>query len=87
MSVGDVIVVDKLTAEVGTTVELEPVMIVDGDKVITDKKELENKKVAVEVVGPAKGPKITIVKYKNKTGYRKRMGHRQKLTTVKVTGI
>ncbi len=87
VSVGDVIVVDKLTAEVGTTVELEPVMIVDGDKVITDKKELENKKVAVEVVGPAKGPKITIVKYKNKTGYRKRMGHRQKLTTVKVTGI
>ena len=87
VSVGDVIVVDKLTAEVGTTVELEQVMIVDGDKVITDKKELENKKVAVEVVGPAKGPKITIVKYKNKTGYRKRMGHRQKLTTVKVTGI
>ena len=87
VSVGDVIVVDKLTAEVGASVELEPVMIVDGDKVITDTKELENKKVTVEVVGAAKGPKITIVKYKNKTGYRKRMGHRQKLTTVKVTGI
>ncbi|QPK94455.1 50S ribosomal protein L21 [Actinomyces sp. zg-332] len=87
VSVGDVIVVDKLTAEVGTTVELEPVMIVDGDKVITNAKELESKKVTVEVTGAAKGPKITIVKYKNKTGYRKRMGHRQKLTTVKVTGI
>lgn len=87
VSVGDVIVVDKLTAEVGATVELQPVMIVDGEKVTTDAKELEKTKVTVEVLGATKGPKITIVKYKNKTGYRKRMGHRQKLTTVKVTGI
>ncbi|HEX4977838.1 MAG TPA: bL21 family ribosomal protein, partial [Nocardioides sp.] len=40
-----------------------------------------------EVLGATKGPKITILKYKNKTGYRKRQGHRQKYTQVKVTDI
>ena len=40
-----------------------------------------------EVLGATKGPKITILKYKNKTGYRKRQGHRQKYTQVRVTGI
>ncbi|MGN6300630.1 MAG: large ribosomal subunit protein bL21, partial [Angustibacter sp.] len=44
-------------------------------------------KVTAELVSPEKGPKITIMKFKNKTGYRKRQGHRQHLTRVKVTGI
>ena len=43
--------------------------------------------MTAEVVGAAKGPKIDIVKFKNKTGYRKRQGHRQHYTNVKVTGI
>ena len=43
--------------------------------------------MTVEVVAAAKGPKIDILKYKNKTGYRKRIGHRSKLTQVRVTGI
>ena len=43
--------------------------------------------VTVEVLGATKGPKIIIQKYKNKTGYKKRQGHRQKYTQVKVTGI
>ena len=43
--------------------------------------------VTAEVVEQTKGPKITILKYKNKTGYRKRMGHRAKLTQIRVTGI
>jgi large subunit ribosomal protein L21 len=43
--------------------------------------------VTAEVLGAAKGPKIRILKFKNKTGYRKRQGHRQKYTQVKVTGI
>ncbi|AOZ72733.1 50S ribosomal protein L21 [Boudabousia tangfeifanii] len=87
VSVGDVVVVDKLAAEVGETVDFQPLMLVDGDKVTTGSKELEKVKVSAEVVAPAKGPKISIIKYKNKTGYRKRMGHRQKLTTVKITAI
>ena len=87
VSVGDVVVVDKLVAEVGDTVDFQPLMLIDGDKVTTGAKELEKVKVTAEVLAPAKGPKISIVKYKNKTGYRKRMGHRQKLTKVKITGI
>ena len=43
--------------------------------------------MTAEIVDDTKGPKIVILKYKNKTGYRKRQGHRQKLTQVKVTGI
>ncbi len=87
VSVGDVVVVDKLAGEAGDTVELQPLMVVDGDKVTSDASELGKIKVTAEVVEPVKGPKISIIKYKNKTGYRKRQGHRQPLTKIKVTGI
>lgn len=87
VSVGDVVVVDKLAGEAGDTVELQPLMVVDGDKVTSDASELGKIKVTAEVVEPTKGPKISIIKYKNKTGYRKRQGHRQPLTKIKVTGI
>ncbi|GAA1645603.1 MULTISPECIES: 50S ribosomal protein L21 [Georgenia] len=87
VSVGDVVVVDKLTGEVGETVELEPIMLVDGDKVTTAAGDLDKVKVTAEIVRAEKGPKISIVKYKNKTGYRKRQGYRSKLTRLKVTGI
>jgi large subunit ribosomal protein L21 len=43
--------------------------------------------VTAEVIGNLRGPKIIIQKYKNKTGYKKRQGHRQELTRVKITGI
>ncbi len=87
VSEGDVIVVDRLKAEAGSKVELAPVLVVDGDKVTSDAKALAKVKVTAEVVRDEKGPKIDILKYKNKTGYRKRIGHRQALTRLKVTGI
>ena len=87
VSVGDIVVVDRLQAETGATVELAPLLLVDGDKVTSDAKSLSKVKVTAEVVRDERGPKITILKYKNKTGYRKRMGHRQDLTRLKVTGI
>ena len=83
VSVGDVVVVDKLAGEPGDTVELQPLMVVDGDKVTSDVSELGNVKVTAEIVAPRKGPKISMVKYKNKTGYRKRLGHRQKLMEIR----
>ena len=43
--------------------------------------------MTAEIVAEHKGPKIRILKYKNKTGYKKRMGHRQRYTRVKITGI
>lgn len=86
VSVGSILVVDKMVGEAGDKVELEPIMLVDGDKV-TSAADGIKAKVNAEIVSDEKGPKITIIKYKNKTGYRKRQGHRQKLTRLKVTGI
>ncbi|NLT54828.1 MAG: 50S ribosomal protein L21 [Actinomycetales bacterium] len=87
VSVGDVLTVDQLTGEPGSTVELKPLLLVDGDQVTSDSDTLAGVTVTAEIVAPAKGPKIRILKYKNKTGYRKRQGHRQRLTQIKVTGI
>ncbi len=87
VAVGDVIEIDKVASQVGDSVTLPVVMLVDGEKVTTGAEALGSATVTVEVVGATKGPKITILKYKNKIGYRKRQGHRQKYTQVKVTGI
>ena len=87
VAVGDVVEIDKVTQAEGETVSLPAVLLVDGDSVTTDAKALEKVSVTAEVLGQTKGPKIIIQKYKNKTGYKKRQGHRQKYTQVKITGI
>jgi large subunit ribosomal protein L21 len=87
VSVGDVLEVDRLPAEPGASLELPVLLLVDGESVTSDKSALAKATVTVEIVAETKGPKIDILKYKNKTGYRKRQGHRQKHTRVKVTGI
>jgi len=86
-SVDDVLTVDKLAGEAGSTVTLPAVLIVDGTKVITDSAELGRYEVTAEILGPVAGPKINMIHYKNKTGYRRRQGHRQKYTLVKITRI
>ena len=87
VSVGDVVVVDKLAEEIGSSVELQPLLLVDGDAITVDAAKLDKVSVKAEVVDSAKGPKISIIKYKNKSGYRKRQGHRQKMSVVKITEI
>jgi large subunit ribosomal protein L21 len=87
VAVGDVIEIDKVTTEVGQTLTLPVVLAVDGEAITSDAKALDKASVTVEVLGATKGPKIIIQKYKNKTGYKKRQGHRQKYTQVKVTDI
>ncbi len=87
VSVGDIVVVDRLAADEGATVELPALMLVDGKTVTTDAKALAKIKVTAKVVRDERGPKITIFKYKNKTGYRRRQGHRQDLTRLAITGI
>ena len=84
---GDVIEIEKLVAADGAEVSLPAILLVDGDKVTHEADALAKASVTAEVVAQTKGPKIRIHKYKNKTGYHKRMGHRQRLTQVKVTGI
>ena len=86
VSVGDVIEIDQ-KAEAGTSVSLPAVLLVDGDDVTSDSAKLAKVNVTAEVLGGTKGPKIIIQKYKNKTGYKKRQGHRQQYTQVKITGI
>jgi large subunit ribosomal protein L21 len=87
VAVGDVIEIDKVPGAVGDSVSLPVVLLVDGGDVTADASTLAGASVTAEVLGASKGPKITILKFKNKTGYRKRQGHRQHYTQVKVTGI
>jgi large subunit ribosomal protein L21 len=87
VAVGDVLEVEKLDAAAGSSVNLAAVLVVDGDAVTTAADALKATTVTAEVLGDTKGPKITIHKFKNKTGYHKRQGHRQPLTQLKVTGI
>jgi large subunit ribosomal protein L21 len=87
VAIGDVLEIDRLQAEPGASVELPVLLLVDGEVVTSDKAALARATVTVEVVAATKGPKIDILKFKNKTGYRKRQGHRQKHTRVLVTGI
>ena len=85
VAVGDVIEIDRTDVAVGETLTLPVVMTVDGEKVTAT--GLDKAGVTVEVLGATAGPKIVIQKYKNKTGYKKRIGHRQQLTQVRVTDI
>ena len=87
VAVGDIVEIDRVADEVGSSISLQPLMLVDGDAITTSTEALGKAKVTAEVLGETKGPKIRILKYKNKTGYKKRQGHRQKYTQVKVTGI
>ena len=88
VEVGDVILVNRLNAKKGDTVEFPAALVVDGSKVILGAKDLAKLTVKAEVVNDeAKGPKISIMKYKNKPGVARRKGHRQQLTLVKITAI
>ena len=95
VEVGDVILVNRLDAKKGDTVEFPVSLVVGGDKVTlaaadlakVDRISLMGGSTAEVVNDEAKGPKISIQKYKNKTGVARRKGHRQKLTIVKITAI
>jgi large subunit ribosomal protein L21 len=86
-AVDDVLTVDTLPGEVGSSVTLPAVLVVDDGKVVTDPGELDRYQVTAEILGAVAGPKINIVHFRNKTGYRRRMGHRQRYTQVRITGI
>jgi len=86
-AVDDVLTVDLLGGAVGSRLTLPAVLVVDDDTVISDPAQLDRYQVTAEIVGAASGPKISMIHYKNKTGYRRRVGHRQKYTQVRITGI
>ena len=77
VAVGDVLEIDRFEASPARRSRSRPLLLVDGETVTTDATRWPRSTVTAEVVEHTKGPKITILKYKNKTGYRKRQGHRQ----------
>lgn len=87
VAVGDVVVVNRVAGEPGSDLALPAVLLVDGAAVTSDPSALAKVTVTAQIVEHHRGPKIDILKYKNKTGYRRRQGHRQDLTAVKITDI
>lgn len=87
VEVGSIVVLDRIAADENGNVELIPVLLVDGEKITHGVKDLADVKVVAEVIGNERGPKIVIQKFKNKTGYKKRQGHRQEQTRIKITSI
>jgi large subunit ribosomal protein L21 len=83
---GQSLLVERLPADDGAKVKLEPLLFVDGDTVL-DGAELGKVNVEARVVGHERGPKLRVVKFKPKRGYRRRTGHRQDLTRIEVTQI
>jgi large subunit ribosomal protein L21 len=87
VAVDDVLTVEKIDDEPGAEISLPAVLLVDGNELTTDADALAAASITARVVEHTKGPKIRIHKFKNKTGYHKRQGHRQPLTKVQVTKI
>jgi large subunit ribosomal protein L21 len=68
-------------------VTFQPVLVVDGDDVLATPDQLSAASVSARVVGQTKGPKIVAFNYKPKSNQRRRWGHRQRYSTVEITGI
>jgi large subunit ribosomal protein L21 len=87
VGVGDELEIDRVSSAVGEKLELSPVMVVSDGKVTHDESALAATPVTAEVLAHTLGKKIKILKFKNKIGYRRRQGHRQRHTRVRVTSI
>ena len=83
VNVGDEVRVEKLEATEGTKVQIPTVAVIDG----TNVKSAPSSTVTATVVEHGRGPKLDIFKYKPKKNYRRRQGHRQPFTKIKITAI
>ena len=87
MREGQVLEIDLLGKAAGEEVTFTPLLLVDGETVVTGADELGRASVTARVTGEAKGPKIRGFYYRPKSNYRRRWGHRQRYTTIEITGI
>ena len=87
VSAGDYLNIEKLDAEVGETVPLTAIAVVDGDKVEADPAKAAKTAVKAEVVEQFKGDKQIIFKFKKRKNYKRTRGHRQNLTRVKIVSV
>jgi large subunit ribosomal protein L21 len=83
---GQTLLVERLREDEGAKVSLDPLLYRD-DKQVLDGSDLSKVKVEAKIVGHERGPKIHVLKFKPKRGYKRRTGHRQELTRIEVTGI
>jgi large subunit ribosomal protein L21 len=84
---GDVIEIERVKAD-SDKLTFAPLLVVDDDgNAVSDRDVLAKATVNAKIVGESVGPKVDIFKYKNKTGYRRRQGHRQKYTQIEITEI
>ena len=83
----DLVNVEKLDQEVGAKVKLDVLMLVDGEKVVNGNPYVKNAEVLAEVVEHGKGDKIVVFKYKAKKNERRKQGHRQPYTTLKIVSV
>jgi large subunit ribosomal protein L21 len=84
---GDVLDIERVKGD-ETELTFEPLLVVDDEgNAVSDLKELAKASVQAKILGESHGPKIDIFKYKNKTGYSRRQGHRQKYTRIEITEI
>jgi large subunit ribosomal protein L21 len=83
---GQTLLVERLPDDVGASVSFEP-LLVAGDSPVFDADGLAKSSVAGEIVEHVRGPKLRIVKFKPKRGYKRRTGHRQDLTRIRITSI
>jgi len=83
---GQTLLVERLALEHGAVANLEPLLVVDGEDVV-DGERLASATVSARVIGHERGPRLRVVKFKPKRGYRRRTGHRQHLTRIEVTDI
>jgi large subunit ribosomal protein L21 len=84
---GQQVDVERLAADAGSDVELTPVLVVDGERVLATPDELGGATVSARVVDAVRAPKIFGFTYKSKSNQRKRWGHRQHQTRLEITGI
>jgi large subunit ribosomal protein L21 len=83
---GETLLVERLPDDEGATVDLAPLLYVDGDNVV-DGDALSKIKVTARIVSHERGPKLRVVKFKPKRGYKRRTGHRQELTRIEIASI
>jgi large subunit ribosomal protein L21 len=84
---GQYLLVEKLAADEGSTIQLEPILIGGGKDAVFDAKGLEKVKVSAKILGHEKGEKLRVFKFKPKRGYKRTNGHRQQLTRIEITEI
>lgn len=86
VEVGSVIKIEKLTEEVGASVKFDTLLLADGDQVEVGMPTL-GEKITAKIVEHGRGDKVSVVKYKNKTRYKRNVGHRQPFTKIEVVSL